>query len=197
VNEDLESWAVVGAGDESFSFFYLATPDGNVCILSPDWKDDTQTSAWGFFVSEMPEAGSCPYVEEEGWTYAVLTTDDATGLPLSIVGPYGNEWEFKEEYEFAEEYPTYMMEYYGTVSMEEGYYEEMAPVWYNFIVNEDLNTWAVIATYDMEFQKFYLWTPDDNSCVLTPDWKSENPEDNIWGFFISPEEGYSCPYIEE
>jgi hypothetical protein len=25
------------------------------------------------------------------------------------------------------------------------------PVWYNFIVNEEIETWAVIATYDPEF----------------------------------------------
>ena len=64
--------------------------------------------------------------------------------------------------------------------------EEIVPVWYNFIVNEELNTWAVIATYDEEFNLFYLWTPDDNSCVLTPDWKNpDNRDENIWGFFVS------------
>jgi hypothetical protein len=76
--------------------------------------------------------------------------------------------------------------------------EEIVPVWYNFIVNEELNTWAVIATYDEEFNLFYLWTPDDNSCVLTPDWKNpDNREENIWGFFVSTEDGYACPFIEE
>jgi hypothetical protein len=32
---------------------------------------------------------------------------------------------------------------------------------------------------------------------LTPDWKTDDKEDNIWGFFIGYEEGYDCKYIEE
>jgi hypothetical protein len=75
--------------------------------------------------------------------------------------------------------------------------EEEEPVWYNFIVNDDLETWAIIATYEEDFSVFYLWTPDDNTCILTPDWKNpDNQEENIWGFFVSDWEN-SCPYIEE
>ena len=74
--------------------------------------------------------------------------------------------------------------------------EEVEPTWYNFIVNDDLESWAVIATYVEDFSVFYLWTPDNSTCVLTPDWKTNNMEDNIWGFYVSDWDN-SCPFIEE
>jgi len=52
--------------------------------------------------------------------------------------------------------------------------EEEMPLWYNFIVSEEVGTYAVIATYDEDFAVFYLWTPSDDVCMLTPDWKSDN-----------------------
>lgn len=75
----------------------------------------------------------------------------------------------------------------------------MEPVWYNFIVNEDeVGSWAVVATYDEEFESFYLWTGGDTACLLIPDWKTDNKEDNIWGFYVleDPMAG-SCPWIVE
>jgi hypothetical protein len=71
------------------------------------------------------------------------------------------------------------------------------PVWYQFIVNDEIGSYAVIATWDEEYEVFYVWTPDNNTCRLTPDWKTDNKEDNIWGFYVSYEEGYSCRFIEE
>lgn len=90
-----------------------------------------------------------------------------------------------------------MSQFYQIKAQDMEYYEEITPVWYSFIVNEEVNSWAVIATYDEEYNKFYLWTPDDNSCVLTPDWKTDDKNDNIWGFYVSPEDGLTCPYIDE
>jgi hypothetical protein len=52
---------------------------------------------------------------------------------------------------------------------------EEEPTWFNFIVNDDLASWAVVATYTEDFSKFYLWTPNEEVCALTPDWKTENP----------------------
>jgi hypothetical protein len=43
----------------------------------PDWKSDIkEDNIWGFFVSEDPEAGSCSFVEEMGYTYASYTYDE-------------------------------------------------------------------------------------------------------------------------
>lgn len=70
------------------------------------------------------------------------------------------------------------------------------PVWYNFIINEELESYAVVATYEEDLSVFYLWTPGNDTCILTPDWKTNNPEDNIWGFFVSDWDN-SCPFIEE
>ena len=121
--------------------------------------------------------------------------------PISITGPFGNEWIFKEEEEFASEYPSYAEEFgyimygadtYTTNTTSTG---EEEPVWYNFIVNDDLATWAVIATYDEEMEAFYLWTPTEEVCLLTPDWKSDDKADNIWGFFVSETAEGPCPFI--
>jgi len=66
--------------------------------LTTDWKsDDPMEGAWGFFVSD-PD-GTCPYVEEQGWTYAWYETDEDLN-PLTIVGPYGNTWYFTSEEDF-------------------------------------------------------------------------------------------------
>jgi hypothetical protein len=74
------------------------------------------------------------------------------------------------------------------------------PVWYNFIVNEDeIGSWAVVATWDPTYQTMYLWTGDDQTCMLTTDWNDPtNPEAGAMGFYVSedPEAG-SCPFIEE
>jgi hypothetical protein len=52
--------------------------------------------------------------------------------------------------------------------------EEEWPVWYNFIVNDEMESWAVIGTYEEDLSVFYLWTPSDDTCILTPDWISDN-----------------------
>jgi hypothetical protein len=41
---------------------------------------------------------------------------------------------------------------------------EEEPIWYNFIVNEELESWAVIATYDEEHKVFFLWNGADEAC---------------------------------
>lgn len=48
----------------------------------------------------------------------------------------------------------------------------------------------------MEFEKFYLLA-SGNVCVLTPDWKSDDKADNIWGFFVSENEEGACPVMDE
>jgi hypothetical protein len=103
--------------------------------------------------------------------------------------------------DFASQYPSWFEEFNMIIS---GSYEsesseevEMEPVWYNFIVNNEMESWAIIATYDEEFELFYLWTPEDDVCALKPDWKTENNEDNIWGFYVYEEDGLECRFILE
>ena len=113
MNDDLATWAVVATYDEGFDAFYLWTPAEDVCLLTPDWKtDDKDDNIWGFFVSETEE-GPCSFIEEQGWTYASYTYDEESDMqePISITGPWGNEWIFKEEEEFASEYPSYAEEF--------------------------------------------------------------------------------------
>ena len=152
VNDDLEAWAVIATYDPEFNEFYLWTPQDDVCLLTPDWKSDNkEDNIWGFFVSDTDEGNGCSFVMEMGWTYAVYTYDEETQDPVSIVGPFGNDWAFKDEVTFAAEYPSYSMQFSQMVAQDMGYQEEMTPVWYNFIVSEEIGTWAVIATYDEEF----------------------------------------------
>ena len=72
---------------------------------------------------------------------------------------------------------------------------EEEPIWYNFITNDDMETWAVIATYDDEMEAFYLWTPAEDVCLLTPDWKTDDKADNIWGFFVNETAEGPCSFI--
>ena len=100
--EEIGSWAVLATWDESFNTFYLWTGDEQACKLTSDWKsDDPADNIWGFFVSEDPEAGSCPWIEELGWTYSFYTYDEETMMPLTMTGPWGNEWTFKDAEVFA------------------------------------------------------------------------------------------------
>jgi hypothetical protein len=200
VSEEVGTYAVIATYDEDFAVFYLWTPSDDVCMLTPDWKSDNrEDNIWGFYVNDTMEGNGCPYIESEGWSYASYTYDEETNDPISIVGPYGNEWIFISPEDFAVEYPTWFADFNSLMSGEsQGELSDDEPLWWNFIVNDEMATWAIFATYDEEFEVFYLYTPDESVCMLTPDWKSDNKEDNIWGFYVNDTlEGNGCPYIEE
>lgn len=36
--------------------------------------------------------------------------------------------------------------------------ETLDPLWYEFIVNDEVDSWALVMTYDENFSEFYLWT---------------------------------------
>ena len=112
VNDELEAWAVIATYEEDFSVFYLWTPDDTICELTPDWKSENpEDNIWGFFIAEDSDIGACSLIEEYGWEYASYTYDEETMLPISVTGPFGNEWSFLDEVSFAAAYPTWSMEF--------------------------------------------------------------------------------------
>ena len=113
---------------------YLWTGDEQTCMLTTDWNDPTnpEAGAMGFYVSEDPEAGSCPFIEEYGYTYAAYTYDEETGQPISITGPWGNEWNFITPEDFEYMYPEWYDEFDAALSGQSGDSSSDGedPVWY-------------------------------------------------------------------
>jgi hypothetical protein len=69
---------------------------------------------YGYDVSEDPEAGSCPFIEEYDYTYTKITYKDGGQQPESITGPWGNEWMFKDPQVFEADHPEWYNEYIST-----------------------------------------------------------------------------------
>jgi hypothetical protein len=44
------------------------------------------------------------------------------------------------------------------------------PVWYSFIVSEEVDSWAVVMTYDEDYEQLYLWTAANDICQLELDY---------------------------
>lgn len=106
VSDVIGSWAMLMTFEEDFSTFYLYTPSEDMCVFTPDWKtDNPDDGAKGFFVSD--DFGMCSFVSEYGYTYASLEWNDETSEPISLTGPWGNTWYFKNVEDFAIEYPEY------------------------------------------------------------------------------------------
>ena len=81
----------------------------------------------------------------------------------SIDGPFGNEWKFKSIEDFEANHDQYWGQYQMNVQgCKEGdcdlefYKPEMEPLWKMFIVNAEVGTWAIIASYEKDFSKFYI-----------------------------------------
>jgi hypothetical protein len=64
-----------------------------------------------------------------------------------------------------------------------------------YLTNDELDGYAMIWTEDETYNTLYLWDESGAICTLTSDWKSEDPMDGIWGFFVSDPTG-TCPYVE-
>jgi len=118
---------------------------GYTCTLTTDWKTEgvEEDGAWGFFVSD-PD-GTCPYVEDEGWTYSWLESDEE-GNPISIAGPYGGTWYFTEPsvYEGWDEYDL-DMEY------------ETDMDWYNYLTSDDSDAYAMIWMEGDDLDTLWVW----------------------------------------
>ena len=114
VNDEMETYAVIATYEEDLSVFYLWTPTDEVCMLTPDWKtDNMEDNIWGFFVNDTTEGNGCPFIEEQEWVYAWYKYDEEseTQDPISIVGPWGNDWMFISPEDFAAEYPAWFAEF--------------------------------------------------------------------------------------
>lgn len=46
------------------------------------------------------------------------------------------------------------------------------PVWYEFIVNEEVDSFAVVMTYDETYENLYLWTANNDICALKLDYEN-------------------------
>merc|ERR1740115_566536 len=87
-----DDYAMIWMEGSDMNTLWVWDPSGATCTLTTDWKtEDMEDGAYGFYVSD-PD-GACPYVESEDtlWTYAWLESDEE-GNPISVTGPYGNEW---------------------------------------------------------------------------------------------------------
>lgn len=167
VNTDLDTWAIIVTYEEDFSDLSLVTPGDDYCYLE---FDETYE---GVYVSEYWE-GSCPFIEEYGWTYASLTYGaDSDGVPESITGPWGNQWLFKNETEMAEEHEDWLYEfydlYYGSDDYDDEYYSD-EPALFVFIVEEQaLNTWGFLVAYEEDMSDLLLVTSTEEYCSMAID----------------------------
>lgn len=70
------------------------------------------------------------------------------------------------------------------------------PLWYEFVTNDDIGTWAVIATWSEMYDEFFLLTSGSQVCFLTPDWESGS--DTTMGINVHQTDMLNgCPFIEE
>lgn len=90
--------------ETDFSKFFLWTPNDEVCILTSQYKTENPADGIeGFTVSQDEEGGLiCPFISEQGWTFASYTFDEDTNQPVSIIGPNGYDWTFVSQQEFSE-----------------------------------------------------------------------------------------------
>jgi len=92
-NDEVDCYGFIWTYDQELNEFELAFTGGEMdswCTLTTDWKtDDMEDGAWGFFVTATYGDEYCSFVEDEGWVYAWLTSDEE-GNPLTLEGPYGN-----------------------------------------------------------------------------------------------------------
>lgn len=105
-NDEVDGYGVIWTYDQELNEFELSFVGiENMlswCTLTTDWKtDNMEDGAWGFFVTATYGDEYCSFVEDEGWVYAWLTTDEE-GNPLTLEGPYGNQWTFVAEEDWVE-----------------------------------------------------------------------------------------------
>lgn len=89
---------------------------------------------------------------------------------------YYSQWNYYytvEAHSAIDEYDDYYADYYGYDSdyyYDEYYYDEdLEPLWYEFVVNEEVGSWGVVMTYDETLQEFYLGTASNDVCLLNLD----------------------------
>jgi len=79
-----------------------------------------------------------------------------------------------------------------------GYYEDDY-VWVGYLVDPyGSDDYAILWIEDEMMSEVYYWNDFDQAyCVLIPDWKDySNPEDGMYGFYVTDPEGM-CPYVDE
>ena len=141
-----------------------------------------------FYISEIPIEGFeglCPYLSY--WSESEVRTDAWGDY---IYGPDARKLYITEEYEFSEIV-------YGGDSGEDysGDLPSEEPVWYEFIVSDDVESWAVVMSYDENMQEFYLWTAANDICQLNVDYSTASATTYYLDIQDCPE--CRCSYLEE
>ena len=122
--------------------------------------------------------------------------------PVSIVGPWGNDWMFISPEGFASEYPSWYSEFntmiYGgdKSSGDESVYEEMSSTY--FIANKEMEFYAAVVFLGEEYSNmaYLIHQAGNDSCLLIPNTMSG--EENFSGYYISnTDEANPCKYLEE
>jgi hypothetical protein len=183
----MDSWAIIATYDENFDVFYLWTPEDDVCELIPDWKSDNrEDNIWGFFVQENEDAGSCPFVYTQNWTYANYTYDEETMDPISVVGPWGYEWMFMSEEDFMYYYPSWYDDFIailygeGDDDMEECYDDDTYADSYGDGCDWYIDNPESCGEYDEDDS----WTAFDSCCACGGGWYDS---DIVWqGYLVDP-----------
>lgn len=63
----------------------------------------------GIYVYDTDMMNGCPFVEENGWSYTTVDFDNEG--PVSVVGPWGNDWSFISPDDFEANHPDWFSEF--------------------------------------------------------------------------------------
>ena len=70
-------------------------------MITPDYESESENTM-GIFIHDTDILNGCRFIEEENFVYSTVTFDDEG--PLSVVGPYGNDWTFIDPITFETEH---------------------------------------------------------------------------------------------
>merc|ERR1740117_2355942 len=156
-----DDYAMIWMEGSDMNTLWVWDPSGATCTLTTDWKtEDMEDGAYGFYVSD-PD-GTCPYVESEDtlWTYAWLESDEE-GNPISVTGPYGNEWLFTEPEDFEDSYyDDYDYDYDYDSYYYEDYdydYEDYDYYYYDYYSYDEYDYYY----YDYSYYDYYYYYYED------------------------------------
>ena len=161
--DDSQFFAIIATYDQDFKRWMYYDSDNAYCELTAVMDDTGNPEV--FYISEIPIEGFeglCPYLSY--WSESEVGTDTVGDF---MYGPDTSKLYITDEYEFSG--IVYGGDSGGDYS---GDLPSEEPVWYEFIVNDDVESWAVVMSYDEGMQEFYLWTAANDICQLNIDYST-------------------------